>query len=92
MLAILFAEDGADVPIHERPEENLRKAAEKGKETGLAARVHACKDHDSLCQQLGSPKVFFSHPHGGPGDSHGVNLSHERRHSIDGSNENYLVT
>jgi 6-phosphogluconate dehydrogenase len=70
MLALLFAENGVDVSIYDRSGENLRKAAEKANEAGLAARVHACKDYDSLCQQLGSPKVFFfSLPHGGPGDS-----------------------
>lgn len=69
MSALLFAENGVDVSIYDRSEENLRRAAKKAKQAGLAARVHACKVYDSLCQQLGSPKVFFSLPHGGPGDS-----------------------
>ena len=59
MLALLFAENGVDVSIYDRSEENLRKAAEKAKRVGLAARVHACKDYDSLCQQLGSPKLLL---------------------------------
>jgi 6-phosphogluconate dehydrogenase len=96
MLALLFAENGVDVSIYDRSGENLRKAAEKANEAGLAARVHACKDYDSLCQQLGSPKVFFfSLPHGGPGDSVVQTLCPYLTRGdivIDGSNENYLVT
>lgn len=95
-LALLFAGKGVDVSIYDRSEESVRKTTEKAKHAGLAGRVHACKDYDSLCQNLGSPKVFiFSLPHGSPGD--GVVqalLPYLKRGDIviDGSNENYLVT
>lgn len=96
MLALLFAEKGVDVYINDVSEINLRRAAENAAKAGLASKVHTCKDYETMCKQLGSPKVFvFSLPHGGPGD--GV-VQKLRRHLtkgdivIDGSNENYLVT
>ena len=96
MLALLFAENDVDVSIYDRSELNLQKATEMAKEAGLAARVHACKDYGSLCQRLGSSKVFiFSLPHGGPGDSVVQSLRPYLTRGdivIDGSNENYLVT
>jgi 6-phosphogluconate dehydrogenase len=95
-LALLFAGNGVDVSVYDRSEENLQRATQKAKDAGLAARVHACKDYESLCQQLGSPKVFvFSLPNGRPGDSVvQALLPHLARGDIviDGSNENYLVT
>jgi 6-phosphogluconate dehydrogenase len=95
-LALLFAGKGVDVSIYDRSEESVRKTTEKAKHAGLAGRVHACKDYDSLCQNLGSPKVFiFSLPHGSPGDGVVQTLLPYLKRGdivIDGSNENYLVT
>jgi 6-phosphogluconate dehydrogenase len=95
-LALSFAGKGVDVSIYDKSEGNLQKATEKARDAGLAARVHACKGYGSLCQQLGSPKVFiFSLPHGGPGDGVLQTLRPyltKRDIVIDGSNENYLVT
>jgi len=72
------------------------ESCRKTKQAGIAARVYACKDYDSLCQQLGSPKVFFfSLPHEGPGDNVVQTLCPYLARgdiAIDGSNENYLVT
>lgn len=96
MLALLFAENGIDVFINDVSEASLKRAADNAAHAGLADRVHTCKDYATLCQQLGSPKVFvFSLPHGAPGDSVVSKLRHHLHNGdivIDGSNENYLVT
>ena len=96
MLALLFAEKGVQVSIYDRSEVNLQQAMENAKEAGLGARVNACEDFKSLCQQLGASKVIiFSLPHGGPGDSVVQTLRPYLTKGdivIDGSNENYLVT
>jgi 6-phosphogluconate dehydrogenase len=63
----LLTDSGVELTVHDIWETNLRKTE---KVTGLPARVHICKDYDSLCASLGSPKVFiFSFPNGRPGDA-----------------------
>ena len=66
-LALLLADNGVDVSVHDIWETNLRKTEKAAAAAGLSARVHICKDYDSLCASLGSPKVFiFSLPNGRP--------------------------
>ncbi|KAF2184727.1 6-phosphogluconate dehydrogenase C-terminal domain-like protein [Zopfia rhizophila CBS 207.26] len=96
MLALLLAGNGVDVSIYDSSEASLGKAAENAEKSGLAARVHVCKDYDALCQSLGGPKVFiFSLPNGRPGDAVVQQLQPYLTRGdivIDGSNENYQVT
>ncbi|KIX05348.1 6-phosphogluconate dehydrogenase (decarboxylating) [Rhinocladiella mackenziei CBS 650.93] len=97
MLSLLFAEHaGVDVSIYDRSETSMQLAVEKANKAGLGDRVHACKDYETLCQSLGSPKIFlFSLPHGPPGDRVVRTLEPYLRKGdvvIDGSNENFHVT
>jgi 6-phosphogluconate dehydrogenase len=97
MLSLLFAEHaGIDVFIHDRSEKSMQLTAEKARNAGLENKIHVCKDYDTLCSSLGSPKVFFfSLPHGRPGDAVVETLEPYLRPGdivVDGSNEDYLVT
>ena len=97
MLSLLFAEHaGVEVYIHDRSEKSMHLTVQKAKSAGLEKMVHACKDYKSLCQSLGSPKVFFfSLPHGRPGDTVVETLEPYLNPGdivIDGSNEDFLVT
>jgi 6-phosphogluconate dehydrogenase len=95
-LALLLADNGVDVSVHDIWETNLRKTEKAAEAAGLSARVHICKDYDSLCANLGSPKVFiFSLPNGHPGDA--VVRTLEKYVTtgdvvIDASNESHKVT
>lgn len=97
MLSLLFAEHaGVDVSIYDRSEKSMQLTAEKAEKAGLGHKVHICRDYQSLCQSLGTPKVFFfSLPHGGPGDDVVKTLEPYLNKGdivIDGSNENFRVT
>jgi 6-phosphogluconate dehydrogenase len=97
MLSLLFAEHaGVDVSIYDRSESSMQLTAEKAEKAGLGHMIHICRDYESLCQSLGTPKVFiFSLPHGGPGDNVVKTLEPYLRKGdivIDGSNENFRVT
>lgn len=95
-LALLFAEHGVDVSIHDIWETNLRKTEKAAEAAGLSARIHVCHDYDSLCASLGSPKVFmFSLPNGRPGDAVVKTLEKYVKAGdmiIDASNESHKVT
>lgn len=97
MMTLLLAEHAdIDVSIYDRSEESMQRTIEKAQEANLEHKVHLCRDIESLCQSLGSPKVFlFSLPHGGPGDGVVKTLTPYLSKGdivIDGSNENYTVT
>lgn len=97
MLALLLAERaGIDISIFDRSEASMANAVRKAEDAGLGHKIHTCKDIETLCHSLGSPKVFlFSLPHGGPGDSVVKSLTPYLVRGdivIDGSNENYQVT
>lgn len=97
MLALLLAERaGIDISIFDRSEASMLNAVRKAEEAGLGDKIHVCRDIETLCQSLGSPKVFlFSLPHGGPGDGVVKSLKPyltEGDIVIDGSNEHYEVT
>jgi 6-phosphogluconate dehydrogenase len=95
-MALLFAENGVDVSIHDTSRSSLEKTAKNAEAAGLSARVHICNDYDALCQSLGTPKVFiFSLPNGRPGDAVVKQLQQHVAKGdvvIDASNENYKVT
>ena len=95
-LALLLADNGVEVSVHDIWETNLRKTEKAASAAGLSARVHICKDYDSLCASLGSPKVFiFSLPNGRPGDSVVQTLKKYVTTGdvvIDASNESHKVT
>lgn len=95
-LALLFAENGLDVSISDIWDANLDKTVKKAEAAGLGSRIHVCRDYESLCRSLGTPKVFvFSLPNGRPGDAVVAEL---QKHVVEGdivvdaSNENYRVT
>lgn len=96
MLALLLAENGLQVYIHDRSGANMDNAKAKAKEAGLSANVTVCQDYSTMCAQLDTPKVFiFSLPHGKPGDSVVRTLQPFLQAGdivIDGSNEDYRVT
>lgn len=97
MLALLFAEyAGLEVSIYDRSAENMQLAAANAKSAGLSDKIHIYSDYNTLCQSLGSPKVFLlSLPHGGPGNAVVRTLQPYLRKGdivIDGSNENFRVT
>lgn len=95
-LALLLADNGVEVSVHDIWETNLSKVANAAKDANLSDRVHICKDYDSLCANLGSPKVFiFSLPNGRPGDSVVETLKKYVVTGdvvIDASNESHKVT
>lgn len=97
MMTLLLAEHaGIDVSIYDRSTVSMQKTLQKAYDAGLEHKVHPCKDIESLCGSLGTPKVFlFSLPHGGPGDGVVKTLTPYLNKGdivIDGSNENYAVT
>lgn len=97
MLSLLLAEHaGVDVFIHDRSEKSMQATIVKARTAGLDKRVNACRNYDTLCRSLGTPKVFlFSLPHGHPGDAVVKQLEPYLAAGdivIDGSNENFLVT
>jgi 6-phosphogluconate dehydrogenase len=95
-LALLLADNGVHVSVHDIWETNLRKTEKAAEAAGLSSSVHICKDYDSLCASLGSPKVFiFSLPNGRPGDSVVQTLKTYVTTGdvvIDASNESHKVT
>lgn len=95
-LALLLADNGVDVSIHDIWETNLQKTSKAAEVAGLAERIHVCRDYDSLCESLGTPRVFiFSLPNGRPGDIVVKTLEKyvtEGDIVIDASNESHKVT
>lgn len=95
-LALLLADNGVEVSVHDIWETNLLKVSKAAEDAGLSTRVHICKDYDTLCASLGSPKVFiFSLPNGRPGDSVVETLKKYVVTGdvvIDASNESHKVT
>jgi len=95
-VSLLFAEKGLDVSIVDTSRASLDKVAKNAEAAGLSKRIHICEDYDTLCQGLGSPKVFiFSLPNGRPGDSVVAQLKSRVSKGdilIDASNENYERT
>ena len=70
MMSLLFAELGVEVNFYDPSSENSDALLKHAKESKLGDRVYSRKDYASLCDSLGSPKVFvFSLPHGTVGDS-----------------------
>ncbi|KAL1297485.1 hypothetical protein AAFC00_005006 [Neodothiora populina] len=96
MFALLLASNGITVSIHDRSEQSMQNTAAKAKESGLSDKIIVCKDYDTLCSSLGSPKVFiFSLPHGGPGNGVVQTLAPHLQAGdivVDASNEDYRVT
>jgi 6-phosphogluconate dehydrogenase len=95
-LALLLADNGVEVSVRDIWETNLRKTEKAAEAAGLSARVHICKDYDSLCASLGSPKVsIFSLPNGRPGDVFVETLKKYITTGdvvVDASNESHKVT
>ncbi|KAH7276259.1 hypothetical protein FSOLCH5_005068 [Fusarium solani] len=95
-VALLFADYGLDVSVHDTSHSSLEKVASDAQAAGLSERVHICKDYDALCQGLGTPKVFMiSLPNGRPGDAVVKQLQPHLTKGdilIDASNENYERT
>ena len=95
-VALLFADNGIDVYIHDTSSTSLEKVAKNAQAAGLSARIHICDDYNALCQGLGTPKVFlFSLPNGKPADAVIDTLESYVSNGdilIDASNENYELT
>lgn len=69
-MALLFAENGCHVSLEDPSEEAMDAIIEQAKKDGVAEKMSKHKDYKSLCESLGSPRVFFfSLPHGSVGDS-----------------------
>jgi len=69
-MALLFAEKGLHVSLEDPSEQAMDAVLDKAKKDGLSDRVSKYTDMKSLCESLGSPRVFvFSLPHGTVGDS-----------------------
>ena len=96
MMSLLFAELGAEVNFYDPSSENSAALLKHAKEAKLDHRVKSHKDYASLCDSLGSPKVFvFSLPHGTVGDSTVESLHPFLQAGdiiLDASNENYENT
>lgn len=68
-MTLLFAELGVDVHVFDPSPETTNTLIRNAENVGLVKKVHSEKDYESLCNSLGSPKVFiFSLPHGTVGD------------------------
>lgn len=96
MLALLLAEHGVAVSVHDRSEDSMQRVVDNAKAAGLASGITTYRDYGTFCGSLESPKTFlFSLPNGAPGDAV---LKQLRPHLaqgdivVDGSNENYRVT
>ncbi|KAI9673580.1 MAG: hypothetical protein M1817_002216 [Caeruleum heppii] len=69
-LALLFAEHGIHVSVNDPSEDAMDRLLDMAKTIGLKDYLGKHADYESLCESLGSPKVFFlSLPHGAVGDS-----------------------
>jgi 6-phosphogluconate dehydrogenase len=68
-MAQLFAENGIEVSLEDPSEVAMDGIIELAKKQGFGDKLKKYADYKSLCQSLGSPKVFvFSLPHGTVGD------------------------
>ncbi|KAI9659092.1 MAG: hypothetical protein M1821_002052 [Bathelium mastoideum] len=69
-MALLFAENGLHVSLSDPSETAIDYIIQQAKKTGIDDHIHKHKDYKSLCESLGSPKLFvFSLPHGAVGDA-----------------------
>ncbi|TLD29966.1 putative 6-phosphogluconate dehydrogenase [Venturia nashicola] len=69
-MALLFAENGIEVSLEDPSERAMDSIIEAAEKQGFGGKVKKYTDYKSLCQSLGTPKVFvFSLPHGNVGDS-----------------------
>lgn len=70
-MALLAAEKGIHVSLEDPSEKAMDTIIEQAKKDGIAENmISKHSDYKSLCESLGSPKVFvFSLPHGNVGDS-----------------------
>ncbi|KAI4141392.1 MAG: hypothetical protein LQ340_007658 [Diploschistes diacapsis] len=96
MMSLLFAQHGCQVSIFDPSKNNRDLAIKRAKEAGFESKVKAYEGYDSLCDNLGKPKVFLlSVPHGTVGDSI-VEQLHDYLQKgdviIDGSNEHWENT
>ena len=95
-MSLLFAEYGVEVNFYDPSEENAKSLLKEAEEAKLSDKIKWQKDYESLCNSLGSPKVFvFSLPHGDVGDKTVESLKPYLKAGdviVDGANEFYLNT
>lgn len=95
-MSLLFAEHGVEVNFYDPSEANDERLLDHAKEAKVEDKIIYRKDYESLCNNLGSPKVFvFSIPHGNIADKtiDGLRPFLKKGDIImDASNENYLNT
>lgn len=69
MMTLLFAEFGIEVSFYDPSEEHDEALLRHAKGAKLQDKIKYRKDYQTLCENLGSPKVFvFSVPFGNVGD------------------------
>jgi len=68
-MALLFAEHGLEVCLQDPSDQAMDGVIEQAKKDGFGESVTKHQDYESLCKNLGDPKVFvWSLPHGTVGD------------------------
>jgi 6-phosphogluconate dehydrogenase len=96
MMSLLFAEYGIEVDFYDPSEKNYKLLMDHAKEAKLEDKIKGHKDYKSLCDSLGSPKVFvFSIPFGNIADKTIDSLRPYLNKGdilMDASNENWLST
>ena len=95
-MSLLFAELGIEVSFYDPSGEHDRTLLDHAKEAKLEDKIKHRKNYKSLCEDLGSPKVFvLSVPFGNVGDETIDGLwPYLQRGDVlmDASNENWLST
>lgn len=68
-MALLFAENGCEVLLQDPSDAAMDGVIEQAKKDGVGEKLSKYQDYESMCKNLGSPKVFvWSLPHGTVGD------------------------
>ena len=95
-MSLLFAELGVEVNFFDPSQEHDRMLLDEAKAIKLEDKIKSRKDYKSLCESLGSPKVFvFSVPFGGVVDTTIDGLRPYLQKGdvlMDASNEHWLAT
>jgi 6-phosphogluconate dehydrogenase len=96
MMSLLFAELGIEVNFYHPSEAHRHLLLDHAKEAELEDKIKCRKDYKSLCENLGTPKVFvFSIPFGSAADKTIDELRPYLQKGdilMDASNEHWLST
>ena len=95
-MSLLFAELGVEVHLYDPSQGAINALLKKAEDAGLGGMLKSERDYETLCNSLGSPKIFFfSLPHGNVGDKTIDSLLPYLKEGdiiLDAANEHYQST